>query len=346
VATREHLEKFHFSPSLYHQALQKNLSPALAYNGQDLKSWQRTLRKKIKELIGLPTNPKGDLRVRSLWKRNHALGTIEKIAFTSEPYVDVPAYVCLPAKGSPPYPFMICLQGHSTGMHNSIAVTFDDESKEMAVSGDRDFAMGCMQRGFGALCIEQRSFGLRQERLQKQRSTTSYCHEAAMHSLMLGRTLIGERVYDVDRGIDYLMSRDDVDTNRIGVMGNSGGGTVSIYASALLPRIQFAMPSCAFGSFRDTIMAIYHCECNYIPGILKWADMSDIAGLFAPRPMVIVSGKNDEIFPIKSARSQFSKLKEIYRAAGAEEQCKLVVGPEDHRFYANQGWSALLKLID
>lgn len=337
-------QNFRFSPSLYHRFLQDNLSPALAYTGQDFKPWQKALRAKLRTLLGLPAVERGDLKVRSVWKRDHALGSIEKIVFTSEPYADVPAYVCLPKNAAPPYPFMICLQGHSTGMHNSIAVDFDTESKPFDVEGDRDFALGCMQRGFAALCIEQRSFGLRKELAQKRRSA-AMCQEAAMHALMLGRTLIGERVYDVDRGIDYLASRGDVDTRRIGVMGNSGGGTVSIYSAALLPRVRFAMPSCAFGAFRDTIMAIYHCECNYIPEIMNWADMADILGLFAPRPLVVVAGKTDEIFPIKSARSQFDRLKAIYRAAGAADNCRLVVGPEGHRFYARQGWDALLKMI-
>lgn len=103
-----------------------------------------------------------------LWRRDHELGSIEKVAFTSEPFADVVAYVCLPQTAQPPYPFMICLQGHSTGMHNSIAVQRDDECKPHEVAGDRDFALTCMRHGIAALCIEQRSFGLRRE--QKQRN--------------------------------------------------------------------------------------------------------------------------------------------------------------------------------
>jgi cephalosporin-C deacetylase-like acetyl esterase len=88
------------------------------------------------------------------------------------------------------------------------------------------------------------------------------CHDATVHALLLGRTLIGERVYDVDRGIDYLLSRDDADPGRIGVMGNSGGERLSLFSAALLPRIAFAMPSCYFCTFRDSIMSIYHCSDN------------------------------------------------------------------------------------
>ena len=268
----------------------------------------------------------------------------EKIVFTTEPHADVPAYICLPKNATPPYTCVICVQGHSTGMHNSIAVDFKTETKRITVDGDRDFALTAMAQGYAALCIEQRSFGLRLENDQTDHAP-GYCHDATMQALMLGRTLIGQRVYDVDRGIDYLAQRGDVNMKHLAIMGNSGGGTISTFAAAALPRIKLAMPSCYFCSFKDSIMAIYHCSCNYIPALYKYAEMSDILGLFAPKPVIIVAGKNDPIFPIKATRQQFQKLKTIYRAAQAENHCQLVVGPGEHRFYADLAWPKLNKAI-
>jgi dienelactone hydrolase len=256
----------------------------------------------------------------------------------------VVAYLCLPKNAAPPYTFMICLQGHSTGMHNSIAVEREDETRPLKVQGDRDFALSCMSRGIAALCIEQRSFGERREQKQKHVSPDG-CHDATMQALMLGKTLIGERVYDVRRGIDYLASRGDAEMGRVGVMGNSGGGTIALFSAALLPRISFAMPSCYFCTFRDSIMSIHHCGDNYVPGLLKYADMSDVMGLFAPRPVVIVAGTQDTIFPIGATRKAFRDLKRIYRACGAEDHCHLVIGPEGHRFYAEEAWPVMLKEI-
>jgi dienelactone hydrolase len=271
------------------------------------------------------------------------LGTIEKIVFTSEPFSDVPAYVCIPRDTPKPLTFMICLQGHSTGMHLSIGVDQEEETTLIEVEGDRDFALGCMQRGIAALCIEQRSFGERGERAQEMIDQFNTCHDAAMHSLMLGRTLMGERVFDVDRAIDYLESRGDADMDRIGVMGNSGGGTVTMFSAALLPRIAFAMPSCSFCTFRDSIMSIYHCADNYIPHLFKYAEMADILGLFAPKPVVVVAGIDDYIFPIQGTRRAFADLKRIYQAAAAEDCCHLVVGDQGHRFYADDAWSVALE---
>jgi hypothetical protein len=71
--------------------------------------------------------------------------------------------------------------------------------------------------------------------------------------------------------------------------------------------------------------------------------MADVMGLFAPRPVVIVAGKTDPIFPLAGVRKAFRQLKKIYRAAGAEKRCHLVVGGGGHRFYARPAWEKMLK---
>jgi dienelactone hydrolase len=229
-------------------------------------------------------------------------------------------------------------------MHNSIGVDFETNTKTIEFEDDRDFGISCMRNGIAALCIEQRSSGERRENIQKMVSEHT-CHDAVCHALELGRTLTGERVWDVERGIDYLAERNDIDMSRIGLMGHSGGGTITMYASAILDRISFAMPSCSFCSFRDSIMNIYHCTDNYIPGLLKYAEASDIMGLHAPKPLVIVAGKNDELFPIEAVKKSFAEVKKIYYTAGAENNCHLVIGGDGHRFYADEAWRVMLKMI-
>lgn len=319
--------------------------PKLSYDGGAVRKWQPRLRKKLRELVGEIPLERGPLRPRSLWQREHPLGSIEKIIFTAEAGADVPAYVCLPRNVRPPYTFMICLQGHSTGMHNGIGVQREDETQPLQVEGNRDFALQCLQHGLAALCIEQRSLGERRE--QKQKSVSPHgCEDAAMHSIMLGRTLIGERVFDVDRSIDYLAQRGDADMKRIGVMGNSGGGTTSVFASALLSRIAYAMPSCYFCTFAASIMSIYHCSDNYVPRLFQYGEMADVMGLFAPKPVVIVTGTDDPIFPLTATRQAFRDLHRIYEAAGARSRCHLVVGKGGHRFYANEAWPVMLKELE
>ncbi|HCR18427.1 MAG TPA: hypothetical protein DIU35_13180 [Candidatus Latescibacteria bacterium] len=341
----DELDDSHYSPSVYHRYRMENSCASFAFDGGDVRDWQERLRSKLGQLVGEMSDERIPIQARTLWKRDHLFGSIEKVVFSSEPYSDVPAFVCLPGNSTSPYTFFICLQGHSTGMHNSIGVDRDDNTRPIEISGDRDFGLQCMKRGIAALCIEQRAFGERRERIQEKVAPHG-CQDAAMHALMLGRTLLGERVFDVDRAIDYLETRGDADMDRIGVMGNSGGGTVSMYAAALLSRIHYAMPSCSFCSFRSSIMSIYHCVDNYIPGLFRSADMSDILGLFAPKPVVIVAGQEDHIFPLSGVQEAYQGLRRIYDACGASSNCHLVVGEKGHRFYAQQAWDTMLNELE
>ena len=113
--------------------------------------------------------------------------------------------------------------------------------------------------------------------------------------------MIGWRVWDVMRTIDYIATRAELDRSRVGCMGISGGGTVTVFAAALEPRIRAAMVSGYLNTFRDSVGSLAHCIDNYVPGILNWAEMHDVAGLIAPRPLFVESGEKDNIFPIKPA---------------------------------------------
>ena len=326
-----------------HKLLMDGLTPEMSYQG-DFKKWRSKAKRKLSKIMGLDkimAQKRPALNPVSLWKREHELGTIEKIAFTAELGSDIVAYLCLPKNIKPPYKFFICLQGHSTGMHNSIAVDLKDDSKPIKVEGDSDFGLVCMRYGVAALCVEQRGFGEREDVYKDM----ARCHNPAMHALMLGRTLLAERVYDVDRGIDYLLSRGDADPKRRGVLGNSGGGTTSIFAGALLDRLTHIMPSCSFSSFRASLMGVEHCICNYVPGLLNFGENADVVGLAAPKPMVIVNGLHDDIFPIVEAKAEFKRVQRIYADAGAPESCRHVIGAEGHRFYAADAWPVMLDLM-
>ena len=334
------------SPSLVHRPAGERTVQALRYAGEPVEAWQAGLRARLRGLLGYTGDQvdRCDLAVRSLWHREHPDGSIEKLVFRAESHADVPAYVCLPRDTAPPYTWFVCLQGHTSGMHHSIGLDYD-EAGPIEPDGDRDFGIGCMRRGIAALCIEQRSFGQRREFIQPQH-LDYLCHQAAMNALLLGTTLLAERIFDVDRAIDYLLSRGDADATRIGVMGNSGGGTTALFAAALLPRLRAAMPSCCFSTFQASIQSMFHCVCNYVPGILPVAEMGDVAGLIAPRPLVIVSGSQDGIFPLAPARQEFAHAAAIYRAAGAADACRHVVGEGGHRFYADAAWPEMLGLMD
>ena len=139
--------------------------------------------------------------------------------------------------------------------------------------------------------------------------------------------------------LDAILTHFDfIDRERIVLMGNSGGGTATFYTAAIDERISLAMPSSAFCTYKDSIAAMHHCACNYVPGIAKEYDMGDLSGLIAPRPLVIVNGISDSIFPNAGVVEAYEITKTLYRAAGCEDKCALVTGPEGHRFYADLAW--------
>src|SRR5262249_34388298 len=141
---------------------------------------------------------------------------------------------------------------------------------------------------------------------------TAACQPSAGGALLVGQTMIGWRVYDVMRTIDYVATRPDLDVRRVGCMGISGGGTCTVFSSALETRIRVALVSGYLNTFRDSVGSLSHCIDNYVPGILNWAEMYDVAGLIAPRPLFVESGERDNIFPIRASVASFEKVKQIY----------------------------------
>ena len=141
----------------------------------------------------------------------------------------------------------------------------------------------------------------------------SSCRLQLMHDVLLGRTPIGDRVWDMSRLIDWAIAHQGVDPARIAITGNSGGGTVSLFAAACDTRISVAVPGCYFNTFAGSIGSIMHCDCNYVPGILRLGEMHDVAGLIAPRPFLAVAGRDDRIFPVAHTRPAFEQLAGVYR---------------------------------
>lgn len=332
-----------FSPSEYHLNLMRRTPREFAWEGQEFEPWQEALRARLLELIGGFPEERVPLNVEELEEEETEEFVRIKIVFTAEECADVPAHLLVPRGRRAPLPAMICLQGHSPGMHISVGEVRTEHDKEL-VEGDRDFALQAVRNGYVALAVEQRCFGEREETEQENR-WDNRCLDAVFHSLMLGRTVIGERVWDVVRAVDLLQEQPEVDSERIACMGNSGGGTVTFYAACLEPRIKLAVPSCVFCTYADSIMRIQHCGDNYIPGVLRVAEMGELAGLIAPRRVVFVAGEEDGIFPIHGVHTAFETAKEIFTAAGCPENARLIVGPEGHRFYAEPAWPVINELM-
>jgi dienelactone hydrolase len=323
----------------------------LAYReGIEFRAWRGQVVETVKNLLKLPES-QCDLDLRVSYEKSHEDHLERRLVFTAEPGADVPCHLLLPRTGSGPFPLMICLQGHTTGMHISLARSKFDGDAE-AIEGERDFGLQAVRRGFAAFVMEQRCFGEREDNRPKEitRSETyertddnRTCKHAAMSALLVGRTLLGERVFDVQRACDLAATIAEVDENRIYSMGQSGGGTVSWYAAAVEPRLRGIIAASCFATLQSSIGTIDHCTDNYLPGMLEWLDFADLAGAIAPRTALIVMGRHDHLFPYDGVREAFEQASRIYAAAGASDALELVVGEEGHRFYADQAWPQFLE---
>jgi cephalosporin-C deacetylase-like acetyl esterase len=328
-----------FKPEANHAYWMASMSQALALSPKNnFAEWRESLRAKLVELVGLMPEPV-PANVRIEFEQEHEHFRETRFVFSSEPEADVPCHLLIPKSGKAPFPLVICLQGHSTGMHISLGrARF--ESDEKSIEGGRDFGLQAVREGYAALVMEQRCFG------ERKSSLTRYgnCLHSTLAALLLGRTMIGERVWDVSRAIDVMSEFPDVDTSRIACMGNSGGGTITYYAACLEPRIGIAMPSCSVCTYQTSIAVIEHCSDNYLPGALRYFEMGDLAALIAPRPLIVVTGRHDEIFPIDGVEENFENIRNIYAAAGAPENCRLIVGEAGHQFYPEQSWPVLREM--
>lgn len=339
-----------YSPDGAHFAQFKQ-TPLLRFDEtKDFESQRKAIKDKLFELLGdmperVPLNPVVE------YQREHDTFTEYRIAFDTEKDVQAVCMLCIPKLGKKKYPLAVCMQGHSKGMHVSMGrVKYDCEEPD---DGDRDIALQCLARGYAAICLDQRGMGERRTMMRDMELPAPTvddgeprCDVTAMSALILGRTMIGERCWDVSRAIDLALTYPEIDGDRILCTGNSGGGTATFYASCFDERIKVSMPSCSVCTYKDSIGAMHHCQCNYIPKIAKYVDMGDLAAVIAPRKLIIINGKVDPIFPDAGVRETYDIVKKIYASAGVPENCMLTTGDGGHRYYKKNAWAAFDKLVD
>ena len=241
-------------------------------------------------------------------------------------------------------PLCACLQGHVSGAHITVGIDKFAHDKTY-IEHECDFGVQAVKHGFAALAIEQRGFG---ENGGNTEEGWTQCQHPAMGALLMGRTLIGERVWDVQRVIDAVTTyfADVITMDGSLLLGESGGGTATYYTACFEDRFSAYMPIVALCNYYDSIMEISHCVCNYVPGIARYFDMGDLAVMTAPKKVVFVSVTEDEWFPLAGAKKAYARVEEIYRAAGAENHCAMVLGEGGHRFYAGLAWPVVLNMLE
>ncbi len=260
----------------------------------------------------------------------------EKILFRSEEDMCVPAYVLLPA-GDPPaggrYPAVVCQHGHGYGKDDVVGLTHGAlERWRVRQSLHYDYGPDLARRGYVVLAMDARGFGERALGYPEGADEHG-CNMVQLKAQLLGLNLLTLNVFDLMRCIDYLVTRPEVDAGRIGCLGLSYGGTLTLFASALDTRIRAAIVSGYLGTlYEQTFIRGDTCGQQVVPGLLHWGELADVACLIAPRALLVESGTEDESFGIDAAREAFGHVQRLYRVAGVAERLQHHVFVGGHRW--------------
>lgn len=334
----------HLYPDRWTERLFRDHERVHAYDGETgtaLRAWQNAFRDDLRTALGIPMIERAgvpSLAPERLETASEDGYQRQEWRIRSETDLQLPFSVLVPDDREPPYPITVALHGHGEGGRSiTVGRPETDEQREQVREEERDMAVQAVERGYAAIAPTMRGLGELANRADEDLGYRT-CHTLQLHAQLFGRSLAGDRVWDVTRLLDFVEARDDLDEDRVVLTGHSGGGAAALFAAAVDERVDVAAVSSYFCTFEDSIAALDHCECNYVPGVAELGEQWDVAGLVAPRPFVAVNGADDHIFPVEGTRRAFEHLETIYEAADAPDRCALHVGDGGHRYYADGVW--------
>jgi dienelactone hydrolase len=313
----------------YVRDLDQDHVPALAYQpGADFREWHGRLRAKVRSLLGpLPESTPPDPEVIETEAFDRYVQ--HKVVYRSAAAADIPAYLLIPTgvDAASPAPAVLALHGHGEGKEQLVASDAEDNIYS-------SFARRYAERGFVVLAPDAIGFGERAADFRRYGARDG-CNINFLKTSLFGINLMALNIWDDMRGLDYLASRPEVDAARIGCAGLSFGGTRTMYLAALDDRVRAAVVSGYLTSFRAYALEPGNfCGSQFLPGIYAHADVADLHGLIAPRPLLIEAGLADRGFPIEASRAAHAQLEQIYAAAGASERLERDEFEGGHAFHA------------
>lgn len=325
-----------------------------AQNREEWESWREQLKRQFTEdLGGFPSSP-ASLDVRQI-EQVACEGYIrERVEYTTYAGMRVPAYVLTPTTAgavdngrvSKRLSAVIACHGHGYGSREIVGLSPEDESILDRPTYQKNFAVELVRRGFVVIAPEILGFGDRRMKEEFDQNKHSSCDSVSTYLLHMGLTMSGLRVYDTMRAIDYLQTRDDVNPERIGCMGISGGGLIASFTSALDERIKSVVVSGFINSFKASILGMHHCVDNYIPGLGRHAESADITGLIAPRPLLMEAGTKDPIFPIAASIEAYEQIHKVYALLGEQSKLDSDIFEGEHVIHGAKSYDWLVQTLN
>lgn len=279
----------------------------------------------FQQAIG-PFPEKTPLNTRAVGKLERERYTVHKIIFESRPRFYVTAVVYVPKNHAAPYPGILFPLGHSRN-----GKAYDSYQRTPA---------GFAEKGYLVLAYDPLGQGERWlywDPVTRESALGSSTHEhsnVGAQCLLLGINLAQYMIWDSIRALDYLLSREDVDPERIGCTGVSGGGTNTAYYVPFDERVTAAMPTCYIAGFPALLDSVgpQDAEQNLFGQLAVGLDHQDYLALVAPRPLCVGAATGD-YFPLEGARNTVRGAKRVYTALDVPQELSLAVAEQNHGYH-------------
>ncbi len=308
------LLKQHPLPTVWKQLRDAGRFTRLTAFPDDWEAESRRLRRSLAELMALEYDPELPLDVRILREFEHEGCRIRNLIYQTRPGVYTTASLYLP-QGNGPFPAVINLHGHWKEGHLAERVQC------------RGFALA--KRGYAVLSPD--AFGMG-ERGTVHGDWEHHGRRLGAAIFNLGETLMGCLLADNMRGIDLLAGLPEVDPDRIGATGASGGGNQTMWLTAMDERVKAAVPVCSVGSF-DSYIGEPNCVCETLPGGLELTEMAGILALAAPRALMICTGLYDvKTFSPQEMLRSFDAARPVFEKLGAADRLACRILNQGHAY--------------
>lgn len=295
---------------------------------QTQEQWERRrvqLMSDFQQAIG-PFPKETPLKTRVVGVLERERYTIQKLIFESRPRFYVTAVAYVPKQHAAPYPGILFPLGHSRN-----GKAYDNYQRTPA---------GFAEKGYLVLAYDPLGQGERWQYWDPVKQDSPFTSSTREHSnvgaqcLLLGISLAQYMIWDSIRALDYLLSREDVDPERIGCTGVSGGGTNTAYYVPFDDRVTAAMPTCYIAGFPALLDSVgpQDAEQNLFGQLAVGLDHTEYLSLVAPRPLCVGAATGD-YFPLAGARQTVESAKRVYAALDVPDRLSLAVAEQNHGYH-------------
>lgn len=311
----------------------------------DWENQREQIRARLWSLLGrLPPRPARPT-VQTLSRNESELYITERFRFDNGAGATVPGYLILPKGKTTRIPAILYCHWHGGQYDNGKEEIFRSEHTPAPPAAT--FA----ERGYALIAIDAYCFGERNGEGPGGPAEKGSSAEltASKFNLWVGRTLWGMILRDDLMALDYLVSRPEIDTNRIAVTGISMGATRSWWLMALDDRLRTGVAVDCLTRYQDLIAQEQlkaHGIYYYVPGLLNYFDTEAVVALAAPRPMLFQTGDRDDGSPVSGIRVIEAKVRPVYQLYDAAPQFQSIVYPETGHVYLPEMWQKTLSWID